>query len=69
MVKNLEKLATEKVVDFSMIAKRQTTRLMCGLTVVAQLILMSSLSNQPIRLTDENYNMYSRAVCWILNYH
>jgi hypothetical protein len=48
MVERLEKLATEKVVDFSMIAKRHTTLLMCGLTVVAQLILMSS-SNQPIR--------------------
>jgi hypothetical protein len=41
------KLATEKFVDFSMIAKRQTTLLMCGLTFVAQLIFMSS-SNQPI---------------------
>jgi hypothetical protein len=40
------KLATEKVFDFSMIAKRQTRLLMCGLTVMA-LALMSS-SNQPM---------------------
>jgi hypothetical protein len=36
MVENWEKLATEKIVDFSMIARRQTTFLMCGLAVVAQ---------------------------------
>jgi hypothetical protein len=56
--KTEKKLATEKFVDFSMIAKRQTTLLMCGPTVIA-FALMSS-SNQPTTNRRELQHVLAR---------
>jgi hypothetical protein len=64
--RTLKKIATENVVDFSIIAKRQTTLLMCGLTVIA-LILMAS-SNQPTTNRRELQHVLARGLLDVDSY-
>jgi hypothetical protein len=53
--------ATEKAVDFSMTAKRQTTLSMCGLTdgyCIDFNATIQSVNDKPMRITT-----YTRAAC------